>query len=72
MKTLSISGVTGTQGSDAEKLVGRPRLPEGCAKTFSMFLRTTPALGEKATRLAAAAGISRNEWIEDLIAKANA
>lgn len=49
---------------------GRPRLPEGWAKSVEMPVRTTPALREKADRLAREAGVSRNAWIESLIRKA--
>ncbi len=52
------------------KKAGRPRLPEGKGKSVDIPIRTTPALGGKASRMAKAAGISRNAWIEALIRNA--
>lgn len=49
---------------------GRPSLPPGLAKTARIELRTSSELAEKAQRLADAAGVSRNAWIEALIERA--
>ena len=43
---------------------GRPALPIGTAKRTRMELRTTAELAGKAARMAAAAGLSVNAWIE--------
>ena len=43
---------------------GRPRLAIGTAKRTRMELRTTAELAGKAARMAAAAGLSVNAWIE--------
>lgn len=51
----------------ASKVPGRPPLPKGVAKAVRASLRTTPERMAKADRLAAAAGLSRNEWLEALI-----
>ena len=51
-------------------LPGRKKLAEGEGKCAKTLLRTTPELLEKAQRLADAAGISRNAWIEQLIERA--
>lgn len=47
--------------------LGRPPLPPGQGKEVRASLRTTPDRMAKADRLAHAAGLSRNEWLEGLI-----
>ena len=54
----------------ARKKAGRKPLPPGAGKPERIELRTTPELLAKAQRLADAAGVSRNAWIESLIARA--
>ena len=49
---------------------GRPSLPPGLAKSARIELRTSGDLADKAQRMADAAGISRNAWIEALIERA--
>ena len=49
---------------------GRPPLPPGEGKEVRASLRTTPERLAKADRLAEAAGMSRNAWLEGLIDKA--
>lgn len=46
---------------------GRPPLPPGEGKDVRASLRTTIERLAKADRLAVAAGLSRNEWLERLI-----
>lgn len=46
---------------------GRPPLPPGEGKEVRASLRTTPERLAKADRMARAAGLSRNEWLERLI-----
>ena len=46
---------------------GRPPLPPGEGKEARASLRTTPERLAKADRLANAAGLSRNAWLEQLI-----
>lgn len=60
----------GLETQASTRRAGRPRLPEGWAKSVEMPVRTTPALREKADRLAREAGVSRNAWIESSIRKA--
>ena len=49
---------------------GRPPLQPGEGKEVRASLRTTPARLAKADRLAKAADLSRNAWLEGLIDKA--
>lgn len=51
---------------------GRKPLPNGAGKGERIELRTSAELAAKAQRLADAAGISRNAWIERLIEHAKA
>jgi predicted HicB family RNase H-like nuclease len=56
--------------SAAAKRMGRPPKPAGEVKAVQLQVRTTQAVVEHAQRLADAAGMSRNAWIEALIIKA--
>ena len=49
---------------------GRPPLQPGQGKPARIELRTTGELADKAEKLADAAGVSRNTWIERLIQQA--
>lgn len=51
---------------------GRKPLPAGAGKVERIDLRTSSELAAKAQRLADAAGVSRNAWIERLIERAEA
>ena len=57
-------------GIEEKRRPGRPSLPPGLAKSARIELRTSGELADKAQRLADAAGISRNAWIEALIERA--
>ena len=59
-----------TAPDSAPKRRGRPTLQPGRGKQARIELRTSDELAEKAQRLADAAGVSRNAWIERLIERA--
>lgn len=58
---------TPLKSTEKPKSPGRPPLPPGEGKEARASLRTTPERLAKADRLAKAAGLSRNEWLERLI-----
>lgn len=61
---MASTSATSQAAPEQKRRPGRPRLEAGAGKAERIELRTTAELAATADRLAAAAGISRNAWIE--------